>query len=168
MSKQGFLYGGGLGKPHQKPSSTESLGCTLRYTLGAHKEYQLFCCDLVALPTTAAAKEREGKPGHSQQLKIDTTYKNQATHLGLVYKKHCLCTIFLFTPRLFAHTVDHRCSISEWIVLYENLQLSSHHSWGNVESILSCKHPMCAVLITGYASHVQYSLLNDGTSKTES
>lgn len=35
--KQGFLYGGGLGKPHQKPGSIEDLGRTLHYTLGAQR-----------------------------------------------------------------------------------------------------------------------------------
>lgn len=79
--KQGFLYGG---KPHQNPSSTESLGCSLHYTLG--RKYQLFCCNRVGLPTTAITKEREGKLGYCKQPKIDTIYKNQAPHLIQVYK----------------------------------------------------------------------------------
>lgn len=75
----------GWGSPTKSPAALNPLAVPSA-TPWEHKEYQLFCCDRVALPTTAAAKEREGKPGCSQQPKIDTTYKNQVTHLGLVYK----------------------------------------------------------------------------------
>lgn len=70
--KQGCLYGDGLGKPHQNPSSTESLGCSLHYTLDTENTSVQ-----MALPTTVAAKERGGKPSNGQQPKIDTIYKNQ-------------------------------------------------------------------------------------------
>lgn len=55
------------------------------------------------LPTTAAAKEREGKPSYGQQPKIDPIYTNQATHLGLLYKNivytqsWCLPKAYLWT-----------------------------------------------------------------------
>lgn len=77
----------GWGSPTKTPAAL-SLWAVPSTTPWAHREYQLFCWDLVALPTTAAAKEGEGKPGYGQQPKIDTIYiyKNQATHLVLVYK----------------------------------------------------------------------------------
>lgn len=39
-----------------------------------HREYQLFCCDRVGLPTTATSQEREGKPGYGPHPKIDPIF----------------------------------------------------------------------------------------------
>lgn len=72
----------GWGSPTKTSTSLSPLAVPST-TPWAYKEYQLFCWDLVALPTTAAAKER---PGYDQKPKIDTIFKNQATHLGLVCK----------------------------------------------------------------------------------
>lgn len=75
----------GWGSPTKTPTSPSPLAVPST-TPWAYREYQLFCCNLVALPTTAAAKEREGRPGYDQKPKMDTIFKNQATHLGLVCK----------------------------------------------------------------------------------
>lgn len=75
----------GWGSPTKSPAALSLLAvpCT---TPWAHREYQLFCYDRVALPTTATAKQREGKPDHGPQPKISAKYKNQAPHLSSVYK----------------------------------------------------------------------------------
>lgn len=92
------------GSPTKTPTALSPLAVPST-TPWERKEYQLFCCDREALPTTAAAKEREGKPGYGHQPKIDTTYKNQAAHLGLVYKNivfaqaRCLPKGYLQTQR---------------------------------------------------------------------
>lgn len=92
----------GQGSPTKTPAAL-SLLAVPSTTPWAHREYQLFCCDRVAQPTTAATKEREGKPGYGPQPKIDTIYKNQATFLGLVYKNivytqsQCLPNGYLWT-----------------------------------------------------------------------
>lgn len=65
-----------------------------------HKESHLFCCDWAALPTTAAAKEREGKPAYSQKPKIDAAYKNQATNLSHVYK-----SMFMYNLDVYQKTI---------------------------------------------------------------
>lgn len=132
----------GRGSPTKTPAALSPLAVPST-TPWAHREYQLFCCERVALPTTAAAKEREGKPGYGPQPKIDTIYKNQATHLGLVYKNivytqsRCLPKGYFWTK----WTTD---------ILYLN-ELSSmknsicpHYSLRDVQSILNCKYPMCA------------------------
>lgn len=63
----------GWGSPTKTPAAL-SPSAVPSSTPWPHREY-LFCCDRAALPTTAAAKEREGKPGYGQQPKIDTIYK---------------------------------------------------------------------------------------------
>lgn len=55
------------GSPTKTPTAMSPLAVPST-TPWAHREYQLFCCDLVALPTTAAAKEREGRPGYGQKI----------------------------------------------------------------------------------------------------
>lgn len=68
-----------------------------------HRNCQRFCPDQAALPTTAAAKEGEGKPGYGQQPKIGTIYKNQVTLLVLVYK-NIVCTQSWCLPRGYLWT----------------------------------------------------------------
>lgn len=75
MGNKAFFMEAGQGSPTKTPAALSPLAVPST-TPWAHREYQLFCSDQVALPTTAAAKEREGKPGYGLQPKIDTVYKN--------------------------------------------------------------------------------------------
>lgn len=75
LGNKAFFMEAGQGSPTKTPAALSPLAVPST-TPWAHREYQLFCRDRVALPTTAAAKEREGKPGYGLQPKIDTVYKN--------------------------------------------------------------------------------------------
>lgn len=69
------LWGRAGDAPPRSLAARSPLAVRFHYT---QQEYQLFCWDAAALPTTAAAKEREGKPGCGQQAKIDITCKKMS------------------------------------------------------------------------------------------
>lgn len=74
MANKALFMEAAWGSPTKTPTALSPLAVPST-TPWAYREYQLFCCDLVALPTTAAAKEREGRPG---QPKIDTIFKKSS------------------------------------------------------------------------------------------
>lgn len=86
IQKQRFVHGGSLGKPHQMPNSTDSRGLTLYYTPRSQRIPAILL--QIGWPRQQQQRLKRGKPGFSQQPKIDAVYKNLETHLVLVYEKN--------------------------------------------------------------------------------
>lgn len=131
VENKGFFINVGWGSP------TKTL-----FPPWEHKEYRLFCYDGMALPTTAMAKEREGKPGDSQQPSIDAAYKNKATYFCHVYK-NIVCALSWCLPKCYLQT-QRTADVLYLNELSSMIILCCEYPWMHAQFILNCKYPMCA------------------------